>query len=131
MDPAGFEQETRPERGGRVARRVEPAKTFRIGVDENGLGARLGPLVVTAVLASVTEQGARLIGRKPPKRLAQDLGDSKQLLSHKDFALGEAWTRALVGDGAGDPKALFESLSLEPDTELKSHCPSHVEEQCW
>ena len=28
---------------------------FRIGVDENGLGPRLGPLVVTAVIARVTE----------------------------------------------------------------------------
>jgi ribonuclease HII len=110
---------------------VEPAKTFRIGVDENGLGARLGPLVVTAVLASVTEQGTRLLTRKPPKRLARDLGDSKQLMSHKDFALGEAWARALTGDGASDPKQLFETLSLEHDGELRAHCPTHVEEQCW
>jgi len=110
---------------------VEPAKTFRIGVDENGLGARLGPLVVTAVLASVTEQGARVLGRRPPKRLAQDLGDSKQLMSHKDFALGEAWARALTGGDVAEPKTLFESLSLEKDEELRSPCPSHVEEQCW
>lgn len=110
---------------------MEPAKTFRIGVDENGLGARLGPLVVTAVLASVTEQGARVLARKPPKRLAQDLGDSKQLMSHKDFALGEAWARALTGDGASAPKQLFEALSLEETGELRAHCPEHVEDQCW
>jgi ribonuclease HII len=112
---------------------VEPAKTFRIGVDENGLGARLGPLVVTAVLASVTEQGARVLARKPPKRLAQDLGDSKALMSHKDFALGEAWARALLRERvqAAAPKELFDALSLEKDTELRAHCPSHVEAQCW
>src|SRR5690349_6065198 len=78
-------------------RPVEAAQSFRIGVDENGLGARLGPLVVTAVLARVTERGARVISRRPPKRLSADLGDSKQLVSHKDIALGEAWARALAG----------------------------------
>lgn len=127
----GFSQETKIRDGGRLARRVEPAKTFRIGVDENGLGARLGPLVVTAVLASVTEQGARVLARKPPKRLAQDLGDSKQLMSHKDFALGEAWARALTDDVAAEPKQLFGALSLEDDEALRAHCPKHVEEQCW
>jgi ribonuclease HII len=110
---------------------VEPAKTFRIGVDENGLGARLGPLVVTAVLASVSEQGSRVLSRRPPKRLALDLGDSKQLMSHKDFALGEAWARALDESRAESPKALVETLSLEGAPELRAHCPSHVEEQCW
>ena len=112
-------------------RRVEPAKTFRIGVDENGLGARLGPLVVTAVLAEVTEQGSRVLSRRPPKRLALDLGDSKQLVSHKDFALGEAWARALTESPADSPKDLFETLSLEGAPELRAHCPSHVEDQCW
>ncbi|HEX4340130.1 MAG TPA: hypothetical protein VH062_29685 [Polyangiaceae bacterium] len=116
--------------GDKVARRVEAAKKFRIGVDENGLGARLGPLVVTAVLASVTEQGARVLARRPPKRLSQDLGDSKALMSHKDFALGEAWARALTSETSA-PRALFEALSLEKDEELRSHCPSHVEAQCW
>jgi ribonuclease HII len=110
---------------------VEPPKTFRIGVDENGLGARLGPLVVTAVLARVTEQGSRVLSRRPPKRLAVDLGDSKQLMSHKDFALGEAWARALTGRRAEAPKDLFETLSLEGPPALRAHCPSHVEEQCW
>ena len=110
---------------------MEPAKTFRIGVDENGLGARLGPLVVTAVLASVTEQGARVLARKPPKRLAQDLGDSKVLMSHKDFTLGEAWARALTSDAAGTAQELFETLSLENDGELRAECPTHVEAQCW
>jgi ribonuclease HII len=128
---ARFAQETIFPDGDRLAERVEPTKTFRIGVDENGLGARLGPLVVTAVLASVTEQGARLLARRPPKRLAQDLGDSKQLMSHKDFALGEAWARALLMDAAPQPRALFESLSLEKAHELRAPCPSHVEEQCW
>jgi ribonuclease HII len=110
---------------------VEAANFFRIGVDENGLGARLGPLVVTAVLARVSEQGARVISRRPPKRFRADLGDSKQLVSHKDIALGEAWARALVGPTHAAPKDLFGALSLEGETELRGPCPRHVEEQCW
>src|SRR5947208_9884539 len=110
MDSDGFAPETRSSRGGRLPGRVEPAKTFRIGVDENGLGARLGPLVVTAVLARVTEQGVRVISRRPPKRLAADLGDSKQLVSHRDVTLGEAWARALAGADVAAPKDLFGAL---------------------
>jgi ribonuclease HII len=102
---------------------------YRIGIDENGLGARLGPLVVTGVLARVTDQGARLLSRKPPKRLRGDLGDSKRLVSHGDIALGEAWTRALV---PGDtPSDLFRTLSLEGTEKLREPCPKHVEAQCW
>jgi ribonuclease HII len=104
---------------------------FSIGVDENGLGARLGPLVVTAVLARVTPQGMKVLARRPAKRLAADLGDSKDLVSHKDVALGEAWARALVGAAPGTPTALFEELALETRTHLRELCPAHVEAQCW
>ena len=38
--------------------------TFLIGADENGLGSRLGPMVVTAVLAEVDEQGQRFLSRR-------------------------------------------------------------------
>jgi ribonuclease HII len=104
---------------------------FRVGVDENGLGARLGPLVVTAVLAEVDEKGARVLSRKPPPRLRSDLGDSKELVSHSDYALGEAWGRALVGDGDGTPHGLFEALSLEGTGNLMEPCPDRAKEQCW
>ena len=43
------------------------AEAFRIGVDENGLGSRVGPLVVTAVLARVDERGGVALRRKLPK----------------------------------------------------------------
>lgn len=85
----------------------------RVGVDENGLGARLGPLVVTAVLADVTPAGQRWVGRRPRGKLSLDLGDSKRLVSHSNFTLGEAWARVLTGDRFRDPHALFEHLSLE------------------
>lgn len=103
----------------------------RIGVDENGLGARLGPLIVTAVLARVSEEGERALGRRLRGRIARDLGDSKRLVASGDVALGEAWARALTGDRAASPQALFERVSLDGMPSLRSACPAHVEQQCW
>jgi hypothetical protein len=103
----------------------------RVGVDENGLGARLGPLIVTAVLAEVSAAGEALLSRAPRGKLRQDLGDSKRLVSHADVGLGEAWARALTGDRFASPRALFEHLSLETSASLERDCPSHVAEQCW
>jgi hypothetical protein len=104
---------------------------FRIGADENGLGARLGPLVVTATLARVDERGERALARKLPKKLSLLLGDSKELMRHGDVAVGEAWARALIGPAARTPEALFSALSLEGQSELMKPCPRHVAHQCW
>ncbi len=104
---------------------------FRVGADENGLGARLGPLVVTAVLARVSEQGRRTLSRKLPRAIRADLDDSKRLLTHTDVSLGEAWARALASDAVSSPSELFEQLSLEGSNELKRPCESHVAGQCW
>lgn len=111
--------------------KVAPAFAYRIGADENGLGARLGPLVVTAVLAEVTEPGIKALSRKLPKKIRKDLDDSKELVSHGNVALGEAWARALLGFPARDPAEVFEALSLEGTPTLRALCPSHVGEQCW
>lgn len=110
--------------------KVSPPFAYRIGADENGLGARLGPLVVTAVLAEVTEPGSKALSRKLPKKMRKDLDDSKELVSHGNVALGEAWARALVGP-ARDPAEVFEALSLEGTPTLRAPCPSHVGQQCW
>jgi ribonuclease HII len=109
---------------------------FRIGVDENGLGPRLGPLVVTAVLARVTGGGAKVMGRAPRGALSARLGDSKQLVAHGDVALGEAWARALVRRGAGrhpaaTVDALIHALAADDRAALRAPCPPHVEAQCW
>lgn len=104
---------------------------WRVGADENGLGARLGPLVVTGVLAEVTPEGQAFAGRAPRGKVRADLGDSKRLLSHSDVALGEAWARALTGDHWATPRELFEHLSLEELGSLQKDCPSHIAQQCW
>ena len=110
------------------------ADRFRMGIDENGLGPRLGPLVVTAVVARVTEEGDAIAGRKPRGSLARRLGDSKAMVSHGDVALGEAWARALGARlrlETSGPDALIHALALDTRQELRKMCPSHVEAQCW
>jgi ribonuclease HII len=103
----------------------------RIGVDENGLGAQLGPLVVTGVLALVDERGTRTLSRRLPKALRADLDDSKRLVSHADVSLGEAWARVLSDERASSPDALLDQLLLEDRPARTAPCPSHVAPQCW
>src|SRR5690606_26388950 len=103
---------------------------YRIGVDENGLGARLGPLLVTAVGAEVQPRGLRWMRRGLPAIVAKDLDDSKQLLAFGKHGLGEAWARALHPD-ATSPAELFERLSAETLASLQSPCPKSAHAQCW
>jgi ribonuclease HII len=104
---------------------------FHIGADENGLGSRLGPMIVTAVMADVTEEGERFLSRKLPKRMREDLDDSKRLMTHTDVGIGEAWARVLTGERAETPALLFESLSLEGSAQLRTPCPKQAGAQCW
>jgi ribonuclease HII len=108
-----------------------PGTAWRVGADENGLGARLGPLVVTAVLAEASPEGLAVLSRAPRGKVRADLGDSKRLLSHADVALGEAWARVLTGERCETPSQLFEQLSLEGMGSLQKDCPSHITQQCW
>lgn len=106
----------------------------RIGVDENGLGPRLGPLVVTAALAQVSEAGATQLRRKLPKKIRADLDDSKVLVSCHDASLGEAWARAIVermGEVAESPRQLLAHLCAESEASLTSACPKSTQPQCW
>lgn len=113
-------------------------RRYRIGADENGLGPRLGPMIVTAVLARVTREGAGIAGSEPRGALARRLGDSKQLIAHGDVALGEAWARALASRGLGrvplaaqTPDALVHAVSADDAATLRALCPASVEAQCW
>jgi ribonuclease HII len=143
-----------PERGrraGRAGRPRQPPGTEAweqalVGIDENGLGPRLGPLVVTAVWARTTEAGATRATRRPRGGMRDRLGDSKGLVSHGDVALAEAWARAIAartareraghagGPGAAPietPDALLRALSLDGDEVLRAPCPREHEAQCW
>ncbi len=110
---------------------------YLIGADENGLGPRLGPMTVTAVLARASEAGRKVAETKPRGGLKRRLGDSKGLMAHGDIGLGEAWSRVLVERGAGKhdladaPADLVSALALQDLDELTAPCPRHVEAQCW
>ena len=111
--------------------------TFHIGADENGLGPRLGPMVVTAVLAKLASNSASLASHDRKSERGGRLGDSKGLVAFGDHSLAEAWARALVARGAGrhergkTPDELLDSVCLDLREELQRPCPSHVIGQCW
>ncbi len=108
---------------------------YFVGIDENGLGPRLGPLIVTSILARATAAGAQVAGARPKGRLRARLGDSKALVSYGDSALGEAWARALLARrGAPAPRSVDElvfALTLDTREHLRAPCPGDHVEQCW
>ncbi len=108
---------------------------IRMGIDENGLGPRLGPMIVTAVSARTSGAGHQGAERKPRGAMRARLGDSKKLVSHGDTALGEAWARAIalrMGLGTLEgPEALVRALSIDSAETLRSPCPDGHADQCW
>lgn len=110
-------------------------KSIRVGIDENGLGPRLGPLVVTAVWAETWGSGPERAQRKARGGLRKRLGDSKKLAHFGDATLGEAWARAIAarsGGGAPEtPEPLIRALSLDAADALRLPCPQNHADQCW
>lgn len=113
-----------------------------MGVDENGMGPRLGPLIVTSVLARIDPNldGAKLVTTKPRGALAKRIGDSKKLVSFDDSHLGEAWARAIVAYAERDsplqappltPTDLLSTVGLDSDELLRAPCPGHHKDLCW
>jgi ribonuclease HII len=106
-----------------------------VGIDENGLGPRLGPLLVTAISARCTESGAKAAQKPATKAMGVRLGDSKDLVSHGDTSLGEAWARAayarVSGSNAKSPDDLLHALCIDSSQELRARCPTDHEAQCW
>lgn len=108
-----------------------------VGVDENGLGPRLGPLVVTAVAVEADgESAAKVALGRPGRAFAARINDSKKLVSYKERALGEAWARVLGGAVSlptSSPARLVQGLSLEPEAFLRAPCPTDGDhaKQCF
>lgn len=104
-------------------------------MDENGLGPQLGPLVVTAVLARLSDAAAHRMNQDPSLLMHERLADSKQLVAHDDIALGEAWARAMVYKMTRRRPScrsdVLDALALRSRSELRRLCPPHVEPQCW
>src|SRR5262249_7670800 len=107
---------------------------------ENGMGPRLGPMIVTSVLARGAPDGVgeRLASSKPRGALAKRIGDSKRLVAFDDNLLGEAWARGLAmgsaapgSTTASTPAQLLRAIALDTDDHLRSPCPSHHQDMCW
>ncbi len=107
---------------------------FHVGLDENGMGPRLGPLVVTSILAEVGDGAERFLRAPPRGSFAERVGDSKALLGFGNTSLGEAWARVIAGkrgSSAARPSELLGELSLDAESVLKAPCPSHHSDLCW
>src|SRR5690606_26439768 len=108
---------------------------FRLGLDENGLGPRLGPLIVTAVCAELNEAGALRFARRLPQSIRKDLNDSKALVSSHNYSLAEAWARALsfrmTGIEPSCPDDVLAAISADSVRELQLMCPKSTRAQCW
>ncbi len=107
------------------------ASLYRVGIDENGLGARLGPLVVTAVVAAVSKEGDTRLEHWNSNEHRHVLDDSKQLIRHGDVRLGEAWARVLANQPTRDPAELLQLISAVPIDKLMARCPKNAQLQCW
>jgi ribonuclease HII len=109
---------------------------IRMGIDENGLGPRLGPLVVTAVVARTSGEGHARAEAKAKGAMRKRLGDSKKLVAHGDVALGEAWARAIAKrmgfrSGLDRPEDVLRALSADSPEALRAPCPPDHAHQCW
>jgi ribonuclease HII len=107
---------------------------WRIGIDENGLGPQLGPLLVTAVLGHTSAQAEQLMQHDPERLLSPWLDDSKRLVAHHNVALGEAWARVVldrIQQPCCCPDQLIDHISLLDRAQLQRLCPHEAREQCW
>jgi ribonuclease HII len=103
-----------------------------VGVDENGLGPLLGPLVTTAVVLETGRYSAKRHARK-----GRELGidDSKNTAGFGHMQMAESLTLALVEALCGRPcvhvDELFAALLLDPRAVLTAPCPEGTRAQCW
>lgn len=99
------------------------ARAYQVGVDENGLGPKLGPMVVTGVLVALdgASRGAVAAG------VGEVYRDSKELCAHGDMAGVEAMVLATLevhlGARPESYRALQALVGLQDDARLRARCP--------
>ena len=103
-----------------------------LGVDENGLGPRLGPLVATAVLVEVSTYDAKKLARAAAR---VGVGDSKQTSAHGQMKAAEGVALAIAERVSGqvphDLDALLAAVSIDGSLALRAPCPHASTPQCW
>ncbi len=104
-----------------------------MGVDENGLGPRLGPLVATSVVLKVSRYPRAALCRRG---LGLGLTDSKETGGFGRMAFTESVALALVErGGAGVPASVdgfIDRVAPESRPKLRACCPDEATaRQCW
>jgi ribonuclease HII len=105
---------------------------FIVGIDENGLGPILGPLVTTAVTFELSRYRA-----DKQAELGRSLGidDSKNTASFGQMKAAEGLALAvcerLQGELPAHADQLLDALLLDRPTRLRKGCPENAEAQCW
>ena len=119
---------------------LEDDAVFVAGIDENGLGPKLGPLVVTgALFESEAEDYEPGLFREALGGVAQAGGarvtDSKEVMSTRNMALGETTVLALAslltGSIPDSVEALLDFVCDPAPPELRSACPPGASGLCF
>jgi ribonuclease HII len=103
-----------------------------VGIDENGLGPLLGPLVTTAVCIELGRYRAPRLAE-----LAREVGidDSKETAAFGRMAAAEgvalAVLESLLGRVPAHVDDLLETLLLDAPVGLRARCPEASRPQCW
>ncbi len=103
-----------------------------IGIDENGLGPRLGPLIATAVVLEVSAYDPRALGKRAARA---GVGDSKVTAGFGNMKIAESIALALAEQALGrvpaDVDELLTAIAVDGLLPLRSICPSASHPQCW
>ena len=105
---------------------------FVVGIDENGLGPQLGPLIATAITLEAPKYQQRAW-----KNLGDKIGvdDSKATSAFGKMGWCESIALAIVDAAYGTvPKTadeLFSQVGYESIETMQKRCPSHSHQQCW
>lgn len=105
---------------------------YRAGLDENGLGPRLGPMTVTGALLALTAPDARWT----PVATAVGIGDSKSLCAHGSMGEVEGFVLAVLDVHLGRRPATLDALlgavGHEDDAARRALCPDgEAPRQCF
>ncbi|MCS6856518.1 MAG: hypothetical protein NZM37_02290 [Sandaracinaceae bacterium] len=103
-----------------------------VGIDENGLGPRLGPLIVTACAIDCGPD----LRTASLQAKAMGIADSKEIAGFGRMGQLESLVLALLeahfGKAPRHGKELFALLSIEPVSALQLRCPDSLSKsQCW
>ncbi len=109
------------------------ANMLVMGVDENGLGPRLGPLVATSVALDTPRYARAALSERG---LALGLTDSKETGGFGRMGFIESVALALLKRGGaglpGSSDGLLDQVSPDSRQRLRACCPNDpTAEQCW